>query len=550
MFSLDDVRDSYTNDMTRFLTEVEKGSKAIASASALAPGDRMWQPPINAMVVGLHGIAGSSSLVGVETMAITARRLEDVAAMANESVLALRVHLERLKRIASTCLEGTSDLRVMLEHELAGRKTEAGIRRGLLEKKLEQAVKTIAATLDQAAAPLPVEGERSAPVTAPIPAPARLPAVPAPKIPPIAVVAAPKPVSDEGWGIDEELLQVFQTEAREAMTNLRGYLTRLEQHGTDREAATHCARLLHLLKGAAASVGLDEISARSRDLHAEVERLRSVGFDPASLEKLRQRVEALIAFSVPDLAAAPAEAAPAAPPAAASTVVDDELAIFREEAHSSLDEARALLQQVRQTAGTARGVLTTRLERILHRLKGSALIVGEAQAAAVASRGQALCEALERVDPEAVASVLEQLANMVKGHGRGGTKGPSLVRINLPPQGEWDVYLEESSGLLDEIDQTLSRIESSNRPTVELSNLFRSYHTLKGATNAVGLHRLEGDRRVVDPTQRFGVVGRRGGRQGQRGISIACRVDRPRRARARGARVGSPLRSRAGGPPR
>ncbi len=475
-FTLDDVRDSFTNDMTRFLAEVEKGSRAIASASALAPGDRTWQPPINAMVVGLHGIAGSSSLVGVDTMATTARRLEDIAAMATESVDAVRMHLERLKKIASTCLEGSSDLRVMLEHELAGRKVEAGIRRGVLDKKLDQAEKDIAATLDTP--PVAIEPERSAPT---------MPAIPKLVLPPPSPVTPPPPakaVDDEGWGIDEELLQVFQGEAREALTNLRGYMTRLEQHSTDREAATHCARLLHLLKGAAASVGLEEISARARDLHGEVERLRAVGFDPASLKKLRERIEEYIAFSVPDLAAG-AEPAAAAEPAIAD---DEPLAIFREEAQSSLEEARALLEQIRRTAGTARGVQTTRLERILHRLKGSALIVGEAQAAAVASRGQALCEALERVDPEALANVLEQIGTMVKTQAtRGGTKGPSLVRINLPPQGEWDVYLEESSGILDDLQQTLTRIESSNRPTVELSNLFRSYHTLKGATNAVGL---------------------------------------------------------------
>ncbi|HEY4175806.1 MAG TPA: Hpt domain-containing protein [Kofleriaceae bacterium] len=531
-FTLDDVRESFTNDITRFLTEIEKGSKAIASATALAPADRTWLPPINAMVVGLHGIVGSSSLVGVDTMASTARRLEDIATLASESVNALRAHIARLKKIAGTCLEGSSDLRVMLEHELAGRKTESGIRKNALDKKLDVAIKEIADTLEQMSAPQLVEGERSGSVSIPIP---KMP--PLPKAPPVKVVA-PKEDDDDGWDdtqvsaappvpprkpavveakkppvveapkqapaptppamtIDAELLEVFQGEAREALTNLRGYLARLEQNSADREAATHCARLFHLLKGAAASVGLDEIANQAKDLHADVERLRASSFDPASLKKLRERSEQFIAFSVPDLA----QGAGAAPAVDEKQALDDDepRVIFREEAASSLEEARALLQQIRQTAGTARGVLTTRLERILHRLKGSALIVGEAQAAAVASRGQALCEALDRVDPDALSSVLEQIKGMVTTQApRGSTKGMSLVRINLPPQGEWDVYLEESTGLLEELEQTLTKLERSQRPTVEVSNLFRSYHTLKGATNAVGLTPLGQQLHIIE----------------------------------------------------
>jgi len=76
-FGLDDVRESYTNDVTRFLAEVENNAKVVASATALAiPAERSWQAPVDSIVVGLHGIVGSSSLIGLDSMTTTARQLE------------------------------------------------------------------------------------------------------------------------------------------------------------------------------------------------------------------------------------------------------------------------------------------------------------------------------------------------------------------------------------------------------------------------------------------------------------------------------------------
>lgn len=560
-FTLDDVRESFTSDITRFLGEIEKGSKAVVSAATLTvPPERTWQLPINSMVVGLHGIVGSSSLVGVNSLAQPARRLEDIATLASESVRMLRVHAARLKLIAGVCAEGSSDLRVILEHELAGRGPEAEARRAQLDKRLELATSEISDQLDPSAAPERIEHEHSKPHSISIPVhvgpsasgPTKIPplppkpAIPAPAAaapkavvpkPALTVPAAPAAASssdpDDGWedtvvgvamparapastasaapsapqttqptaptaaqaaisAADDELALVFQAEAREALTNLRGYLTRLEQQTNDREAATQCARLFHLLKGAAASVGLTEIAGQAQELHATVEKMKAAGLDPQAVARLRTETEKLIAFAVPDLAAsaAPGPAATtAAAPTAAQTAADTEpAAIFREEAQGALAEIRGLLKNVRETAGTARGVMTGRIERLLHRLKGSALIVGLAQVAAVASRGQSLCEALDRVDPIALTNVVEQLATMVTPPPVAAEpRGPTTVKISLPQRDEWEGYLEESSEILDGVDKILGLLEGSARPAAELSNLFRSYHTLKGASNAVGL---------------------------------------------------------------
>jgi chemosensory pili system protein ChpA (sensor histidine kinase/response regulator) len=552
-FVLDDVRESFTNDLTRFLGEIEKGSRAVVSAATLTvPPERTWQGPINSMVVGLHGIVGSSSLVGVTSLSQSARRLEDIATMAAESVRMVRAHANRLKLIATICLEGSSDLRVILEHVLAGRQAEADARKEALDKQLDVVSKEIDAHLDANAVPQPIAPERTptpgvtgkipplpsasgtAKGTAPgtektvasgtKPGTTPVPAIPAPAAKPAKPASGS--VTDDGWedtqvgapalrppaastpapalDPDDELAAVFQAEAREALTNLRGYLTRLEQQANDREAATQCARLFHLLKGAAASVGLTEISDRARDLNTYVDKLKAEGLEPAGIARLRADTEAFIAFAVPDLATPTGGAGDlASSPAVTEQIATDPgmepMAIFREEAQTALEEIRSLLRNLRETAGTARGALTSRIERILHRLKGSALIVGAPAIAAVASRGQALCGALDRVDPEALAGAIDQLTSMVSPAGTAApTVGASAVKVTLPPRDEWESYLEESGEILESVDKILGLIEGSPRPAAELSNLFRSYHTLKGASNAVGLAPIGAHLHIVE----------------------------------------------------
>ena len=125
-FGLDDVRESYASDVGRFLTAVEGNARTVVGTAALAsPTDRNCQLPVDAIVVGLHGIVGSSSLIGLDSMTTTARRLEAIAGSAAESIRMLKWHAARLKRIAATCLDGATELRVILEHELAGLTSKA-----------------------------------------------------------------------------------------------------------------------------------------------------------------------------------------------------------------------------------------------------------------------------------------------------------------------------------------------------------------------------------------------------------------------------------------
>lgn len=536
-FGLEDVRESFSGDVSRFLADVEKNAKTIVSTATVAlPAERTWQAPIETMVVGLHGIAGSSSLIGLDSMSVTARQLEDIAVAATESVRMLKFHASRLKRIASLCIDGSAELRIILEHELGGRGGEANKRSAALNAKLDAAVKKLD-TDEQ-----PASGATAAPGTQ---------AVKVPTIPPKLDASASASSADEGWdepaaagsspdvqakgsmaqaaaqssGGDDELVAVFREEARETLNNLQGYVGRLEVEPSDREAAIQCARLLHLLKGAAASVGQTAISQRAGELHKRTEDTNKRGLTAANVVDLRRAVEELFALTFgPPVAAPPAAAAPAiaiAPPAApaapasasqsgsqasaATTEEEETRNIFLEEARRALEDLRALVRQIQDKTNPARGVSATRAERVLHRLKGSAMIVGEAQTAAVAARGQTICEALDNVDGAALAALVEQLASMVQAPAPSAVPSraapvsePTRHRFTLPASEEWDVYLEESSTLLDDLDRILIKLEKSSRPNAELSTMFRMYHTLKGASNAVGLAPLGRQLHIIE----------------------------------------------------
>lgn len=543
-FGLEDVRDSFNGDVTRFLADVEKNAKSIVSTATVAlPAERTWQAPFESMVVGLHGIAGSSALINLDSMSGPARQLEELALSASESVRMIKLHAARLKRIASLCIDGSSELRIILEHELAGRAAEASKRSGAFNARLDASLKKL--DTDDSAS-----GQAAAGLA---------PTLKIPAIPKVEGASATSS-SDDGWdepgastdgqaqsaadgqptaagstaaepadAEEDELVVVFREEAGETLGNLQGYVGRLVADPSDREAAVQCARLLHLLKGAAASVGQTAVAQRAGELHKRTEEVHKRGFTAATVAELRSAVEELVALtfgkSKTSTAAAPvvslapsiAVVAPApevkAPAAAVSTASQASFAsaedeetrnIFLEEARRAVDDLRSLVRQILDNANSARGVAATRAERVLHRLKGSAMIVGETQTASLAARGQTMCEALDNVDGPALAALIDQIATMVRAPSSSSavqtapTSEPTRHRYTLPSSEEWDVYLEEATTLLDDLDRLLVKIERSARPNAELSTMFRMYHTLKGASNAVGLAPLGKQLHIIE----------------------------------------------------
>jgi chemosensory pili system protein ChpA (sensor histidine kinase/response regulator) len=482
-FGLDDVREAYTSDVTRFLAEIETNATLMMSAATLAiPAEATWRLPVAAVVGGLHGIVGSSSLIALDPMTVTARRLEGIAGTADESIRLLKWHATRLHRIAAMCLDGAGELRAILEHDLAGLTGDAQRRGDALNARLDAMLATLAAGPQ----PDAVLAEPARGVT-PAAAPPRfkIPAVPrrTPATPP-----------DEGWtdravgepaAPGDELAETFLEEARATLTSLGGYHARLAQRPDDDDAVTQCLRLLHLLKGAAGLTGRGDVASAAGALHGWLELVQRQGITAGAVEQLGHRIDQLAAQAVGARPApAPAPAMTELEPSAAPDG-DEPREMFLDEARGALDELAALVRQVQAATGTARGVAASRIERVLHRLRGSALIVGEPRLAELAARGQQLCEALDRVEPAALAIVVDELAALVRP--AAPDREPTLHPFVRPAAEEWDAYTEESSALLDDLDRVLVKLEQATRPADELSTMFRMYHTLKGASSSVGL---------------------------------------------------------------
>jgi chemosensory pili system protein ChpA (sensor histidine kinase/response regulator) len=519
-YTLNDVRDSFVTDMTGCLAQIEGSTheieQAIAGTDELVQATRKEADLIG---VTLHAIAGTSSLVAIESMHGAARRLEDLGPEAGESLRMVALHVGRLRSIAALWAEGGRALRAMLELELAERSSEAlAAQRAFLAR-----VQT------------GPDGTGLAPVGG-APAVAAAPAAPPP---------APRPIVIPP-GMDPELLEVFRDEAREVAEGLRGHLAALEARPDDLATTNAASRLLHLLKGAAASVQLAGLTESVTWLYRRFEDLlaRAAPVDRDTLDRLRAGIAEVTAFTDPAAApaataaapAVPAQVAPAraaapaappelGPPSQLSYMEDDEspLAVFREEAARILGTAESLIRRLRAAnagAGESRGDLADQLERLFHRLKGSALVVGEEGIAAWAAEAQGVCE---RGAEGAAAEELTRAIEAIRDDLPGGPLAPESDAMTPPPRAVapaaaspsppsppppssqppsaapasggrvhvdrelWDTFVGEAGDLLDQIDRLLNALERSSDPRGVLRSMLRHYHTLKGAANAAGL---------------------------------------------------------------
>jgi chemosensory pili system protein ChpA (sensor histidine kinase/response regulator) len=506
-FGLDDVRESFTSDVTKFLVSVESGARNVLATAGLVPVSKLhWQEPVESMTLGLHGIAGSSSLIGMDTMSQPARKLEQLALSANESIAQINLHVQRLRRIAVACIEGAGDLRQVFQHQLEAKPADAINKSAKLSERIAIAQQEIGLSTPGASVPAGAKPDSSVHVSV-----ARQTANKGSLTAASAAAAASTTVSaikdssDEGWDDQnqEELTQVFRLEAQETLTSLQAYWARLEKRATDADAVQQSLRLLHLLKGAAASVGLSQIAKQSDDLHTQLEDERSTGLTKAKAKALRASLEAIIAQVIPQdvTVMAPLDepartqievSSPEMPlPTMEETgFVDDEdpRDIFRVEAIEATAELTSLMAQVSSASGPIRGIAVSRIERVFHRLKGSALIVGETALATLFEDGQQFCEDIENTDVEGLTKLVRVIEQQfVAPVADQAVVTETRSKFTPPPEEEWQVYLEEAGSLLDDLDKLLTKIEQSDQPKTQINTMFRLYHTLKGASYSVGL---------------------------------------------------------------
>ena len=207
-------------------------------------------------------------------------------------------------------------------------------------------------------------------------------------------------------GDDDELQHAFRDEARETLHNLQGYWVRLDHQADDHEAATQCARLLHLLKrrGRGGRRAMRSRAAPASSTRGSKPRARTgltadvvAGARPADRGSRRstrwERGRAL-----PRAAPAPRPRRPAT-----TTSLARSFSTRRGERSTSCGSSCARSRRPRGSHAASRPRAPSGCST---GCRGSALIVDEAPIAELATRGQALCEALDGIDPAALEALV------------------------------------------------------------------------------------------------------------------------------------------------
>jgi chemosensory pili system protein ChpA (sensor histidine kinase/response regulator) len=499
-FSIDDVRESFSADMTLLLDQVAEGARAALARPLLAGGDGEASA-LERLGDGFHAMFGTSSLVAAAGLTQAAGLLERVAGRARADLEDVAQRARRARRQVELLARGAAAMREMLALELEGRGAEAA----LLADGLAQA-----ATAEDEVAPPATPGDGGGPWS---------------------FDGGPTTPAPEG-----ELVAIFREEAARMLGGLGALLAAVATRPDDQKTVEQIERVFHTLKGAAATVGLAEVARLAADMQHALEAIVDGGGVMgaeliADAARVARAIAAAAGLSGIDLPAAPAgepreafsfpEPLPAAPPNGNSelpSTVDrrgtttrarsGELRqVFGVEARQILDQAAALAARL-ATAPERAAATLEELGELFHRVKGSALLIGEPAVAAAAGRLQDLCEAgptaaAAHDDVVAGLSHLRALAGVDRAAPpRRAPAGPlpPLRREPVKPieAGLLEAFEQECAELIEVIEKHIVELEGADEPRGVVEALLRPYHTLKGAVSSIGmtavgkeLHRLE-----------------------------------------------------------
>lgn len=329
--------------------------------------------------------------------------------------------------------------------------------------------------------------------------------------------AEESPSGEESAEIDKELQAIFQEEARELVVALQGHLQALLADPTNVASADHVERIYHTLKGAAATVGLKEVSKIAESLQKRMEEVLESGtdVDDQFLKNLlgdTRRLLKLANLPELDVAKSPKEPASAAEP---PSEVGDAKKFFMEEAKELCERAGQYLDELAKAADPRAREVRGELGKLFHRLKGSALVVAEDAIATEAARLQSLASA-DKTSAAVLQRGLARVTQLLQSEraeepsfssaaAKKPAKAPRVKeavvreRVQLPAEPDLvDAFNQECSELLDQLDRAILALEETNQPKAAIETLMRLTHTLKGAVNTIGLgptgailHRVE-----------------------------------------------------------
>jgi chemosensory pili system protein ChpA (sensor histidine kinase/response regulator) len=532
-FSIDDVRETFTADASGLIARLQLAAETLLASPKL--GDQKIEYtgrcPFDASADLAHALTGTTSLVGAQSLVDSARLLEQTARAGQESLRQMEIHGARARALAGICRDGAAQMREMLTFELNKRPAEALGLSQLFARTAAAASTAATATLPAAArieppaVPPEQAGEfefggddqtQGGPLTqGPLPmAPFPLAELNPEDLPSVGALAGGAPQAfDFGESVQStpvapELFEVFQDEARAALTDLEEMLGALRREPRDTQAAAELERVFHTLRGAAATVGMTAVSKRASHLQERLEVVldRGEGASSSLVEEMILETNEMLGLAgLPEVVVAPA-------PFRASemrSALAEARPLFVEECRAIRLEAEALIAGLTDPAAATAESARVDLARLFHRLKGSALIVAEKEVAAAAERAQHPLEALDgppgppaelaRVAGEALATLVEFLNRSGTEGERASTASPptsaaapvelARERVEVETQGElWEAMQLECNELLENIEREALALEDSAQPKTSLQALMRHFHTLKGVANTIGIH--------------------------------------------------------------
>ncbi len=556
-FSIDDVRETFTADAGSLIGRLQTAAEALLGSPRLSEQQVEYagRSPFDALADLAHALLGTTALVGAQSLSDTARLLEETARSGQEAIREMEAQAARARALGWACRDGALQMRQMLAQELDKRPAEA---LGLAQAFARNLVASLTAPSGRAAAAYPepdaadVADDDVVVVDTEVVVDVELVAAepPEPALPIVAAEPAaefefelsdqtqpvasrhdapaeppPAPEAFRGFDFEEprsappasvapELFEVFQDEARAALVDLEERLGALRREPRDTQAAAELERLFHTLRGAAATVGMTAVSDRASLLQERLEVVldRGEGASAALVEEMIVETNEMLALAgLPDVVVAEAIAPrPSEVPSALSAARP----LFVEECRAMLGEAEALLPALTAPAAASAEGAQVDLARLFHRLKGSALIVGEREVAGAAERAQQLLEAVEgppappaelaRGTREALAAlgafltrsgVAAERASLASLASPSASLSAPVVPADLErevvqveTQGElWEAMQLECNELLEGIEREALALEDSAQPTTSLQALMRHFHTLKGVVNTIGL---------------------------------------------------------------
>src|SRR5262249_28276919 len=125
-FTIDDVRETLTRDVTRALGRIEHAAREVLDDRVLASdGEPVSLAQLAAIGDQSHAILGTSRLGPARSLADSSARMEALAHHGREQLGRALRHLSVVRDIAAAMVGGSTDMLAMLSLELDGRSPEA-----------------------------------------------------------------------------------------------------------------------------------------------------------------------------------------------------------------------------------------------------------------------------------------------------------------------------------------------------------------------------------------------------------------------------------------